>query len=84
MWSQNMAQWHQASPVNEDLANLDAFAARPQSIFKSLAAANDADAAQFFGKVYANVSAPCWCSDALLREWKVPQTGFNYLQATAS
>lgn len=66
-------------PVDEDFADFDALAARAQGVFERLAAADDADAAQFLGEIDAHIRPPRRRDHALLRERQMPQSSLHHL-----
>ena len=70
-----------ATPVHQDLADLDALAASAQSILHALPAADDGHAAQLLGKVNANVRMPRPGHHALLCEREVSQAVLHHLRA---
>lgn len=67
--------------MNEDLANLDAFAAGSECILKCLPTADDAHSTQLFGKIYPNVGPACRGDHFPLSERQMAKTSLDNLDS---
>ena len=70
------------APVHQDLADLDALAARAQRVLHRLAAADDRHAAQLLREIDADVRLPRRREHRLFGKRQVPEPGLDDLRST--